>query len=204
MSAGVAVRIRRGPAAALLAATLTACAGDGPEWNATELPRDFPDLALGVTGESGEPLVRESLDGRVVLLAFGYTACPDVCPDTLGRLRAALGALPEPTAARVRVVFVSVDPRRDDPARLARYTAAFGERFIGATAPPPRLRELINRFGGSFSRGEDDGDGLYTVDHPAGVYAFDAGGDARLLIGRGQPVEAIAADIRRLVDAGAA
>ncbi len=189
---------------ALLLASLAACDPAERAWNATPLPDDFPRLALGLTGESASPLTRQRLDGYAVLLVFGYTACPDVCPATLARLDAALSTLEPAVAERFRVVFVSVDPRRDDPARLARYTSAFGPRFIGATGPERRLRELANRFGLSFSHGPRDGSGDYTVNHPAGVFAFDARGRARLLIGRGLGVDAITADLRTLAPGGSA
>ncbi|MDZ7787024.1 MAG: SCO family protein [Halofilum sp. (in: g-proteobacteria)] len=136
--------------------------------------------------------------GQHTLLMFGYVSCPDVCPSTLARLSAALSALPSATAERFRVLFVSVDPERDSPTRIARYTRAFGDRFIGATASQARLRALTQRFGLSFSYGERAHDEPYTVSHPAGVFAFDTEGRARLLIGQGLSVDAIAADLRRL------
>lgn len=184
-----------------LALSVLAACGARPDWNAQPLPPGMPGLAFELTGESGAALRAEDLAGRVVLLAFGYTACPDVCPSTLARLRAALARLPEEMAARCRVLFVSVDPRRDGPARLERYTAAFGERFLGATGPEPRLRRLTERMGLSFAHGEAGGDGFHSVSHPSGVFVFDAGGRPRLLVDAAQGPEAIAADLQRLVAA---
>lgn len=186
-----------GPA---LAAALAGC-GTQPDWHAQALPPGMPDLAFELTGESGAALRADDLAGRIVVLAFGYTACPDVCPSTLARLRMALAQLPEAAADRCRILFISVDPRRDRPRRLARYTRAFGERFIGATAPQPRLRRLAERMGASFTHHDPDTDGVASVSHPSGVFVFDARGRARLLIAPDQPPEAIAADLRRLVEA---
>lgn len=189
------------PARALLAAglalTLAAC-GTGPDWHATRLPPDFPDLRFRLTGDSGETLRARAFDGRLVLLTFGYTSCPDVCPATLARLRAALAELPETVTERYRVLFVSVDPGRDTPLRLARYTGAFGDAFTGATADEDRLRALAHRYGASFSHGEPDAGGFYPVSHPSGVFVFDGNGRARLLIDPESPVAELVADLRRL------
>ena len=190
--------LARRAAVLLLAGVLTGCSAPAPDWNASRLPSDFPDLALELTDESGRQLTAARMEGRHTLVMFGYVSCPDICPSTLARLSAALSALPPATADQFRVVFVSVDPERDSPRRLARYTRAFGERFIGATASEARLRTLTQRYGLSFGYGERADDKAYTVNHPAGVFAFDAQGRARLLIRQGLSVDAIAADLRRL------
>lgn len=185
-----------------VAATITLLAGCGaePQWNATRLPDDFPGLEFQLTGESGQPIDASSLRGRVVLLVFGYTACPDVCPGTLAKLERALARMPDDAANRTRVLFVSVDPERDTPAVLARYTDAFGPRFLGATAGQDRLRAFVHGYGGSFSRGPRDHAGSYDVSHPSGVYAFDATGRARLLIRTDATIGAIAEDVRQLAE----
>jgi protein SCO1/2 len=195
----VVPRVRAPHAAALLlTGLLTGCSVPAPDWHASRLPADFPALELELKSASGHRLDETRLAGTYVLLMFGYLSCPDVCPSTLARLRAALSALPPAVARRFRVVFVSVDPERDSPARLARYTGAFGEHFIGTTAGVPSLRRLMQRYGLSFGYSERSRGAAYTVSHPGGVFAFDAGGEARLLIDQGLSVEAIASDLHRL------
>lgn len=194
-------RAPRAPAALAVAALLAGCTGG--DWHARPLPPDFPDLAFSLQGESGGPLSHEALAGHGVLVMFGFASCPGVCPATLARLRAALDTLPEDVADHYRVLFVSVDPRRDDPADLARYTAHFGERFIGATGPEQRLREVANRYGMSFAYGEPRADGFYPVDHPAAVLVFDADRDARLLVPRDIAPAALAEDLERAAEGAA-
>ncbi|MDZ7748625.1 MAG: SCO family protein [Halofilum sp. (in: g-proteobacteria)] len=101
------------------------------------------------------------------LLFFGYTSCPDVCPMTLSRLSRVLDRLEPDERRQIRVLFVSVDPRRDPPARLREYTNAFGPRFVGLTADVSRLEKLTSRYYTTFSYGEPDAAGNYDVRHNA-------------------------------------
>lgn len=187
-----------GVAAALLVMLAVACS-ESPQWQTQTLEPGFPDLDFELIADDGETLTEAQLHDAVTLLFFGYTHCPDVCPTTLARLSAALGELPEAQRDRIKVLFVSVDPARDDPQRLATYTDAFGAQFIGATAQPERLRQLASRYGSSFHHDPGNDDGHYLVTHGSNVLAFDREGSARLLIRPDDGVEEIAHDLRLLL-----
>lgn len=201
--------VRLSALAGMLVAALALTACSEPEWRTNDIRGQFPDLEFRLTSESGEVITEADMADRIVLLFFGYTSCPDVCPGTLSRLSRVMGQLSPAQREQVRVLFVSVDPKRDSPQRLKRYTAAFGERFIGATAGIERLRKVTSRYYTAFSYGEPDAQGNYPVSHNGSVFVFDRDGTARLRITAndvgGIPsdsAEAITADLRRLLAAG--
>ncbi|MEX0732022.1 MAG: SCO family protein [Aquisalimonadaceae bacterium] len=199
---------RRGPGvvgrrlaaiASLLFVTLTVACSDAPQWQTRAIGSEFPELEFELTVDNGDVITADRLQGTVTLLFFGYTYCPDVCPMTLATLSAALRELTATQSDQVRVIFVSVDPARDDPQHLAAYASAFGPQFIGATAEIDRLRQLANRYGSSFQYGPETDNGHYLVTHGSSVLAFDRDGRARLLIGPNDSVKAIAHDLRQLL-----
>ncbi len=182
----------------VLLAALAACS-EARQWQTSTLDKGFPELSLELTTHDGATLTEGKLRGGITLLFFGYTSCPDACPATMTTLRAALGELPADQQAQVTVVFVSVDPERDTPQRLAAYASYFGPRFTGATADIPRLRQLASRYGTTFDYGPGYGGDYYVVSHGSNVLAFDRDGRARLLIRPHDSIEAIVHDLRRLL-----
>ncbi|MBA1146825.1 SCO family protein [Ectothiorhodospiraceae bacterium WFHF3C12] len=158
----------------------------------------MPSLAFELTSETGEAVTAERYRGQVVLMFFGFTHCPDICPVTLGRLKAVLGQLDD-DAEDVTVLFVTVDPKRDDLKALRQYTSAFGEEFVGLRGDRQALDTLTKRYRVTYGYGEPDASGNYSVSHSSAVFAFDRQGDARLLIRDSDPMEAVVADVRRLV-----
>lgn len=117
------------------------------------------------------------LRGQVVLIYFGYTACPDVCPTSLFLIASALRELSESELARVRVLFVSVDPERDDVQRLADYAAYFHPGITGITGTPEQVAEVAARYGASYRRSALSDTAMgYLVDHSANTYVVDASG----------------------------
>lgn len=186
-------------AALALGALLLGCS-DGPAWQTKDISGLMPELALEATGSGGRPVTAADFQGEVVLLFFGYTHCPDVCPTTLARLAQVRGRLDRPEA--VRVLFVTVDPARDTRELLDRYAAAFGERVEGLRLEQAELDRLVKRYRVTYGYGEADANGAYPVSHSSAVFAFDGDGRARLLIRDSDPVEAVVADLRRLVDEG--
>lgn len=135
--------------------------------------------------------------GKLVLLQFGYTYCPDICPTSLALLAQALDALTPEERARVQALFVSVDPERDDVARLAEYTAFFHSGILGLTGPLPRLAELTSRYGAVFARVESASAGGYVIDHTALTYLVDAEGRLVASLPHATPPEQLAAEIRK-------
>lgn len=198
MNGSGTIRRRAGLAAMLMAWLLAGCGGE--PYATKGIEGLLPDLQLELTGEGGGPLTEADLRGAPVVLFFGFTHCPDICPTAMARISAALRAVDNPAARKVQILFVSVDPRRDDPRTLARYTAAFGENIIGATAPLPRLRGLTKRYRATFGHGEPDADGDYAVSHASAMYVFDADGEARALFRPDDSVTAMAADLARVLD----
>jgi protein SCO1/2 len=160
-------------------------------------PRAAPELLLRDPDGGDFRLSRER--GRVVLLFFGYTLCPDVCPATLVelvQLRARLGE----DAGRVRIVFVTVDPERDTPARLREYAQAFGGAFTALTGSPGALADVRRAYGVGAERRSVPGTGAgYLVDHSAMVYVVDPAGRLRLLFPFGTLPDDMEHDVRLLL-----
>jgi protein SCO1 len=184
----------------LLFTLLALGCSDAPRWQTSALAEDFPPLAFELDVHDRMSITEEVLLGHVTLLFFGYMSCPDVCPTTMSTLRSAIAALPATEREHVRVLFVSVDPERDDLPRLAAYASHYGPQFIGATTEPERVRQLVARYGSAFqAEHRHAGSGHYLVTHGSHVYAFDRNGHARLLIRANDSVEAISHDLQRLL-----
>ena len=181
----------------LFAVVLAGCVQE--PWQTKDISGLMPPLQLRLTAAGGETLTEEDLQGRVVLMAFGYASCPDVCPATLARLSALKRGLSSAAGEGVRILFVSVDPGRDTPERLAEFTGHFGSGIIGATGTEEQLRALARRYRTTFSTGDPGLEPFYEVTHSSGVYVFDTSGRARLLFRPDDSMEAMALDLRRLL-----
>ncbi len=162
------------------------------------------DLAAPPTGgdfrleSPGGTLDLETLRGKVVLIYFGYTWCPDICPTNLAFIANALKDLTPEELAQVQVLFVSVDPERDDLARLAEYTAYFHPGILGVTGTPEELAAAARLYGAAYRRTEQDGSAMgYLVDHSAYTYVVDPLGRLVATLDHATPSDAIAAVIRR-------
>lgn len=159
-----------------------------------------PAPPLTVAGSGEDPVTQVALGafrGDVVLLYFGYTHCPDVCPTTLAdwaRAKRALGA----DTAGVRWVFVSVDPTRDTPATARTYATQFDPAFIGTAVSDGELAPLLKDWGIAAYPEGDPRTPDYTVAHPAHTFVVDAAGRLHLMIPPGVRGEQIAEDLRRL------
>lgn len=184
----------------LLSGLAVAGCGSSSGWQTKDISRLMPELQFTLTDENGEEVTADDYEGRAVLMFFGFTHCPDVCPGTMARIAAWLNELPEADRERIRVLFVSVDPERDDPERLRTYTDHFHEAIVGVTGTQEQLRSLNKRYRVTYGYGDkDDGDD-YDVSHSAGIYGFAANGEARVLIRQSDDREAILGDLRRLAD----
>jgi protein SCO1 len=146
------------------------------------------------------PVDTKTLRGAVVLVYFGYTACPDVCPTTLSDVAAALRSL-GPAAEKVRVLFVSVDPARDTPARLAEYAAYFDPRIVGLTGSIHELTATATRYGASFGREPAGEHGDYTVFHSGSIYVRNQLGELEAKLDHGSSPDTIAGVLRKLLTA---
>jgi len=185
-------------AAAALLILLTGCDRSPSPWALHDISGLMPPLAFTLHDGSGQTRHADDFQGKLVLLYFGYTHCPDICPTTLARLVNAtrkLGA----AADRTRILFVSVDPARDTPAVLQRYQQAFGPGVTALSGTPAQLRTLTRRYRVSFGLGQPDADGRYEVSHSSAVFIFDRDGAARLLATGTDSAEKISTDLERLL-----
>lgn len=129
---------------------------------------------FSLVDQHGKPFTEQSFLGRPTLLFFGYTFCPDVCPTTLLEASSWMQSL-GPDADRLRVVFVTVDPERDTPAKLETYLSSFDPRFIGLSGPRPEIDKAIKAWR-VYARKVEGKNGDYTMDHTAAVYMLDPQG----------------------------
>lgn len=194
--------IRRALLAAAAAVLLSACEAE-PEFRNREISGALPDLEFELARAPGETRVtEEDFEDRVVALFFGYTHCPDYCPMTLAKYAAALDGIDDGLADDLRVLFVSVDPERDTPEKLARYVGGFGDRFVGLSGDLDTLREVTKRYRTTFSHGEPDDNGFYDVSHGTATFIFDRDGEIRFLARDDTPVEDLEHDLRILLEGG--
>ena len=138
--------------------------------------------------------------GKIVVLVFGYTHCPDVCPETMARLMQVLAKL-GPDAKQVRILFITVDPARDTPKALHDYVGAFdAEHARGLTGTDSQIEALAKRYRVAYQMEKRDPSGNYDVTHSSAVYVFDAEGRARLLATDSDTPDQIAQDLRRIIE----
>lgn len=167
--------------------------GAAPELTSgTWFPQPRPIGPHALTDDGGRPFGFRDLEGAPTLVFFGFTHCPDVCPTTLAQL----SQVKERSGMdKLRVLLVTVDPERDDPASLRKYVRAFDPSFIGATGEPETIAAVAREFGVAISRVDLPG-GSYTVDHSAAVFLLD--GQARIVAVFTPPfdLERFAADVR--------
>jgi protein SCO1/2 len=185
-------------AAALLLLVLAACGNDSSQLK--NISGLVPDLSFEMTDDSGHTVDARSYRGDVVLLYFGYTHCPDICPTTLARLASALYAMHE--RGQVRVLFVTVDPARDTVPVMHQYVRAFGPEFTGLRGTADALHTLAKRYRVTYSAGKPDAQGNYDMTHSDGVFVFDKDGHGRLMILPDDTAKKIAADLDRLAGNG--
>ena len=182
----------------LLSAILTGCQ-QSPPWQTRAITHLMPDLAFTLTDQNGHTVHADDYSGKVVMLFFGFSHCQMVCPATLGKLTAVLDNIGK-QADGARVLFVSVDPHRDTPARLAEYTSAFAHQVIGLTGTQRQLRTLARRYRVAFSYGKGYPNGNYPVYHSGAVFVFDGKGKVRLLFTQSDRTGDVSDDLRRLLD----
>ncbi|SFS19784.1 protein SCO1/2 [Dyella sp. OK004] len=190
---------------ALLACTtlLAAChRGEPAPWRLTDVTGHMPDLDFKLTDDHGKAVTGADYKGKVVLLYFGYTHCPDVCPLTLAQLHVVMQRL-GPLADDARILFVSVDPARDTPDVMHAYVNAFDPRAVGLSGEPRAIEALSKRYRSAFTREPDKGDGQYEVSHSSAIYVFDREGKARLLSTPANPQDDLVHDLHLLLSPGA-
>lgn len=193
--------------ACALGASLAACNKGAPGAAAGKPAAAFQntdvtglDYAKGfsLVDHTGKPVTLASYKGKVVVVFFGYTQCPDVCPTTMADMAAVMQKL-GPQADAVQVAFVTLDPERDTQQLLASYVPAFDKRFVGLRGTPEQTAKVAKDFKVFYSKVPGTEPGSYTIDHTAGSYVFDRSGQLRLFVRHGQATDSIVHDIRQLL-----
>ena len=177
-------------------------AGPGTPPSAPVLPSGG-DFTL--TGPGGKPYSLADARGTAVVLFFGYASCPDFCPRAMGLVKGAVARLDPSQAARVRPIFVSVDPERDTPASLQRYlhnlfgTTAAGLPPIGVSGTHGQLHELIARYGADYERDPAAAGSAYTVTHPTSLYVIDPAGRLRAIVSSSEGIDPLVAALKQVL-----
>ena len=158
-----------------------------------------PAPPINLTREDGSPFWLSDLRGKIVLLFFGYTSCPDVCPTTMAELKTAIDKIGPKNADMVAVVFVTVDPERDTPQRVQQYVDHFNKDFIGLSGPESALSKIWSDYGVFRSVAEGSPATGYLVDHTARITLIDQDGNLRSSYGFDTPVQDIVHDLNLLL-----
>lgn len=174
----------------------------------TEKPRPFNAVDIsGATGYGSDILLTDhngtkrslaDFRGKAVAVFFGFTFCPDVCPTTLSDMKQVMKLL-GPDAARLQVIFVTVDPQRDTPAVLAKYVPSFHPAFLGLSGDSAATTKVTRDFKIVARMVPGASPDTYTIDHTAGTLIFDAAGRLRLMAPYGLAPEKLAEDVKRLL-----
>lgn len=195
--------MRRGLVAASAAAlfALSACqpAQQPPVFQATDITGAAFARDFRLTDHNGRIRTLADFRGKAVAIFFGYTHCPDVCPTTLSDFAAALKLLGA-QAERVQVIFVTLDPQRDTPEILKRFVPAFNPSFLGMVADDETLKRLAKEYKVVYQKTSVKAADDYLIDHSAGTYIYDPQGRLRLLMPYGSSPDAIAHDLKVLLE----
>jgi len=171
---------------------------------APEMPeRPLPKAAIAAGGDftlesASGPVSLKDYRGKLVLLYFGYTFCPDICPTSLAATAEGLKQLKPEEAARVAMIFISVDPERDTPARLKEYVEFFHPNLVGVTGKPADLAEIAKRYGVFYAKQKvETAGGGYVVDHSSDTYMLGPDGQLLGKIAHATPPDQVVAEIRK-------
>jgi len=151
---------------------------------------------LALNDHNGQPRTLKDFAGKVMVVFFGFTQCPDICPTSLAQLAQVMQTLGD-DAQRVQVLLITVDPERDTPEVLKEYVTAFDPRFLGLTGMPEQIRQAAASFKAYFAKVPKDDS--YSMDHTAAFYIFDGQGESRVLVNNTAPIADIVHDIRALL-----
>jgi protein SCO1/2 len=154
---------------------------------------------FSLTAPDGTTVTDETYRGKWLLVYFGYTFCPNTCPTTLLDIATALQKL-GPEAAKVQPIFITVDPKRDTPDALAKYTQSFDPRIVGLTGTPTQIATVAHKYGAYYvAHKSGDGANDYTMDHSTYVYVMDPQGKFVQAFDADSPADRIADDLLRLM-----
>jgi protein SCO1/2 len=191
-------RVGRWLALAALGCVLAGCGGsDAPKFQLTDVTGASFGRKLELTGHDGQRRSLQDFKGKVVVLFFGFTHCPDACPTTLAELATVAREL-GPDARQMQVLVVTVDPERDTPEVLRQYVPSFNPSFLGLYGTAEETAAAAKEFKVYFQKQPQPG-GSYTVDHSAGTFILDKQGRLRLFGQYGAGAKALLHDVRLLL-----
>jgi protein SCO1/2 len=170
----------------------------GQSFNSVDITGASYASDFSLTDNNGNKRTLADFRGKVVLVFFGYTQCPDVCPTTMAdmaQVRAKLGSLGD----KLQIVFVTVDPERDTQALLAQYIPSFDPSFIGLYGTADDIARTAKEFKVIYQKVPGKTPSSYTIDHSAGSYVFDPQGRVRLFVRHSQSIDSIVDDVKRLL-----
>lgn len=179
-------------------ATFTACSEAKPQFKSIDLTGADYAQGFALADHNGQVRNLKDFAGKVVVVFFGFTQCPDVCPMSMAEL-AEVKKLLGPDGDKLQAVFISVDPERDTPELLKAYMGNFDPSFVALRPTLAQLPEVAKDFKVYYKKVEGKTPGSYTMDHSAGSYIFDAKGRIRLYYRYGSGAETLASDIRLLI-----
>jgi len=187
-----------------LAAVLAACDAStesAMKFNATDITGVDWARGLELTDHTGQRRTLADFRGKVVLVFFGFTNCPDACPTAMAEMAQVVDRL-GPDGARVQGIFISVDPERDTAEVLAKYVPAFHPSFIGLRGTPEEIARTAKEFKVYYRANKPDADSKhYLVDHTAAIFVLDPRGKPRLYASaNGRSVDRLVEDVKRLLD----
>jgi protein SCO1/2 len=180
------------------ALAVAGCGPDTPKFMASDVTGTTYGRDFHLTDHNGKPRTLADYRGKAVVVFFGYTQCPDVCPTTLAELAEAMKRL-GPDADRVQVLFVTIDPERDTPDLLSKYVPAFDPRFVGLYGDADATASTAKEFKIIYQKQPGKTPGSYTMDHSAGTFVFDPQGRLRVYVGYGQGPDVFAHDLKELL-----
>ncbi len=187
-------------AAAAAAATLAGCGQDKPKFQSIDLTGADYAKDFRLTDHHGQVRSLQDFRGKVVVVFFGFTQCPDVCPTALAELSEVKRAL-GPDGDKVQGIFITVDPERDTPDILKAYMANFDPAFLALRGEPAQLEQVAKDFKVYYKKVEGKAPGSYTMDHTAAHFVYDTQGRLRLYVRPGTGPKVVTEDIRLLLKA---
>jgi len=191
-------RLARGWIVLLACALAAGCAPDAPKFLASDVTGTTFGRDFALTDHNGKPRTLADYRGKVVVLFFGYTQCPDVCPTTLTELAEVMKRL-GPDATKVQVLFATIDPERDTADLLSHYVPAFDPSFVGLYGDADATARTAKEFKIFYQKQPGPTPSTYSMDHSAGTFVFDPQGRLRLYVGYGQGADVFTHDIRELL-----
>jgi protein SCO1/2 len=190
--------MRRLLAAGLAALALSACAPDQPRFQNADVTGASFGRDFALADANGKTRRLADFRGMAVVVFFGYTQCPDVCPATMATLAEAMRKLGM-DSHRVQGIFITLDPERDTPELLSRYVPAFHPTFLGLRGDAAQTENVAKEFKVVYRKVPGASADSYTVDHSAGMFIFDPEGRLRLFASHGVSADALARDLRELL-----